>query len=79
MTDDKQMKRRKYCNGCHDNFYNGNNPLGIKECWSLETAKPVRMKFVHINQRPPWKNEAEWTLNCRTRQSFIKVKPEVNA
>lgn len=77
MTKDK--KRRRYCSGCRDNFYNGNNPLGVKECWCLKDATPVRMKFVHVDQRPPWKNTPEWTLNCCQRQSFVKVKPEVNA
>ena len=31
----------KLCAGCRDNFYNGNNPLGVKRCWSLDTAKVV--------------------------------------
>ncbi len=33
---------KKYCVGCDDNFYNGNNPLGVKECWSFKTAKVVK-------------------------------------
>ena len=36
MTGDK-----KYCIGCEDNFYNGNNDMGIKECWDFEDAKVV--------------------------------------
>lgn len=73
-----QEKRRKYCGGCHNDFYNGNNPLGVKECWSLGRAKPVRLKFVHVDQRPPWKQEAEWTLDCCRRDRYISVGPEVN-
>ena len=73
----KQEKRRKYCGSCHDNFYNGNNPMDVKECWHLEKAAPVRMKFVHIDQRPPWNNKSEWTLDCCSRERFIKVKPDV--
>ena len=74
----KDEKRRKYCGSCRDNFYNGNQgPGGAKECWNLADAKPVRMKFVHVDQRPPWKNKPEWTLDCCDRERFIKVKPEV--
>jgi hypothetical protein len=29
------------CAGCHDDFYNDHNPLGVKECWSLKSAKIV--------------------------------------
>lgn len=29
------------CGGCRDDFYNDHNPLGVKECWSLKTAKMV--------------------------------------
>ncbi len=36
----KQNKKR-YCSGCKDNFYNGNNPMGIKECWNLKVAKII--------------------------------------
>lgn len=40
------MKRdKKYCLGCDDNFYNGNNPLKVKECWSFKTAK-VLIKYM---------------------------------
>ena len=35
------MRDKKYCVGCNNNFYNGNNPLGVKECWSYRTAKAV--------------------------------------
>lgn len=34
-------REKKYCLGCDDNFYNGNNPMGIKECWGFKTAKIV--------------------------------------
>lgn len=36
-----KSEKRKYCSGCRDNFYNGNNSLGIKECWCLSSAKLV--------------------------------------
>lgn len=29
------------CSGCRDDFYNDHNPIGVKECWALKTAKVV--------------------------------------
>lgn len=37
-----KLEKKQYCSGCRQNFYNGNNPHGIKECWSLKTAKLVK-------------------------------------
>jgi len=34
-------KDKQFCMGCDDNFYNGNNPMGIKECWGFKTARVV--------------------------------------
>lgn len=69
----KEEKRKKYCGSCRDNFYNhsGNSTTG--ECWGLEDAEVVRKKFVHIDQRPPWNQEAELTLNCCNRDRYISV------
>ena len=30
------------CRGCEDDFYNGNNPLGIQRCWSAATGEIVK-------------------------------------
>jgi hypothetical protein len=35
------MKDTKHCKGCSDDFYNGNNDLGVRECWLLKRAKVV--------------------------------------
>jgi len=32
-------QKKKYCIGCRQNFYNGNNSYAIKECWNLKDAK----------------------------------------
>uniref|UniRef100_A0A6H2A1U1 Uncharacterized protein n=1 Tax=viral metagenome TaxID=1070528 RepID=A0A6H2A1U1_9ZZZZ len=32
-------KSKSMCAGCHNNFYNGNNQYGIKECWSYPHAR----------------------------------------
>lgn len=38
----RNMKKDKqYCIGCHDDFYNGNNEMGIPECWGFKSAKVV--------------------------------------
>jgi hypothetical protein len=29
------------CRGCDDNFHNGQNPMGVKECWMLKGARLV--------------------------------------
>jgi hypothetical protein len=38
MTEDEKLRR---CSGCRNDFYNDKNPLGVKRCWSLDTAKLV--------------------------------------
>jgi hypothetical protein len=35
-------KSTEHCTGCRNNFYNGNNPMGVKVCWYLEGAKVVK-------------------------------------
>lgn len=35
-------KSKSLCSGCRDNFYNGNNELGVSECWSYKNARVVK-------------------------------------
>ena len=35
----KRNLQKKYCVGCRDNFYNGNNPYDIQDCWCLQDVK----------------------------------------
>jgi hypothetical protein len=56
------IKEKSDCEGCEDNFYNGNNPHGTKECWKFNDAKIIMRKRVHINQVPPWNQEPELIL-----------------
>lgn len=67
------MSKLKYCAGCYNNFYNGNNPYGVKECSYLKTAKIVRRKEVHINQMPPYKQKPIKTLDCYRRPQFVYI------
>jgi hypothetical protein len=34
--------KREYCIGCHSDYYNHDNPQGVKECWHFKTAKVVK-------------------------------------
>jgi len=60
------MKKNKtHCKGCHDNFYNGNNPLGIEECWQYEDAEFVKRIPIGMNEPPPYLNKKEVKVfNC---------------
>ena len=42
-----KTEKIKYCSGCTSNFYNGNNPLKINECWHLKTAKLVKRYMIY--------------------------------
>lgn len=63
------------CIGCVDNFYNGNNPLGVKECWLLSSAEKVERKKVGFWQNPPWDQEPIEVLSCRKEKGFVFVEP----
>lgn len=67
---------KKHCVGCRDNFYNGNNNLGISECWLLKTAKLIKRKRVHMDEVPPWKAKPETLPNCYNESGYIFVAPE---
>ena len=34
----------KHCAGCRDDFYNGNNPLGVTECW-MRTRGTMKTRY----------------------------------
>ncbi len=55
-------KDTKYCRGCDDDFYNGQNPMNIKECWHLKTSK-VRTKYC-----------IGWWVPQNKKENFTKVK-----
>jgi len=69
----RAMKDKKYCVGCDENFYNGNNTLGIKECWHYKDAKVGTMFCIGINT-PQDKKENFWrvkTLNCHRETGHV--------
>jgi len=60
------------CAGCENNFYNGNNQLGVKQCWSLPKASIVHKKKISINDVPPWKTQPiVRILSCRREKGYV--------
>jgi hypothetical protein len=75
------MRNKKYCIGCDSHFYNGNNQLGIKECWHLKTAK-LTTKYM-IGWWVPQNSKGNFskirTYNCHTETgnfAFYDKLPE---
>ena len=48
---------KKFCNGCGDEFYNGNNDVGVKECWHFKKAKLVPRIMIGHWENPPYKDK----------------------
>jgi hypothetical protein len=69
-------EKRKHCIGCIEDFYNGKNPYGIKECWNLEKAKLVLRKKIPFNQRPPWKQKPIKVLSCYRQRYYVFWAPD---
>lgn len=56
---------KKYCAGCRNDFYNGRNAIGVKECWSFKTAKVVWRICILNWEKPPYKNKKKVRVaNC---------------
>lgn len=56
---------KNYCSGCRENFYNGNNGLGIQRCWSRDQAKVVWRIPVGHWENPPYLNKKKvQVFNC---------------
>lgn len=45
----RQIMDKKHCSGCEQNFYNGNNPYNVKECWHLKDAKMMTRFAISMN------------------------------
>lgn len=69
----RTAKSKDLCLGCRNNFYNGNNPYEVKECWSYKGAKVELRKRVSIHQRPPWNQTAVPTMSCYHAQGYVFV------
>jgi hypothetical protein len=68
---------RKHCRGCRDNFYNGNNDLGVSECWMLKDAKREKRIRIPTDMRPPYKGLPVVQMpTCYHEKGYVLVKPE---
>ncbi len=56
--------KKKDCVGCRNDFYNGNNGLGVKECWSFKDAKIVWRISIGHWESPPYKKKAVRVASC---------------
>jgi len=65
-----------HCAGCTENFYNGNNPLGVSECWHLKSARLVKRVRVPLSQRPPWNQEPVKVFQCRHERGVVLMTVE---
>lgn len=72
----KRKATTKNCQGCRDNFYNGNNRLGVQKCWLLDNARLVRRKEVGMSDVPPWHWQPVVVLpECYRRSGYVYVNP----
>jgi hypothetical protein len=71
-----KTEKLKLCVGCRDNFYNGNNELGVSECWLLKTAKPVTRYRLGYWTRPSSRKDFEkvGTLDCHRPPGYVHMK-----
>lgn len=77
-------EKMKHCRGCRDDFYNDKNPMGVKECWALKTAKMVTRFRIGTWTRPtePGAFTKVQTLSCFHRDGehyYEKLPSFVNA
>ena len=63
MTEAEKMQ---HCLGCRDDFYNDKNPMGVKRCWGLKTAKMVTRYEIGTWTAPtePFAFTERKTLSC---------------
>ena len=67
----------KHCAGCINDFYNGQNPYGIEECWSRATAKREKYRLISISLPPPDSHIPQRLFpTCYSAKGFVKVTAE---
>ena len=72
----RTKKTKTLCIGCTENFYNGNNDLGVTECWNYKSGTIRRKKFVPVWMRPPWTDvPVITTLSCHRKKGYVSVAP----
>lgn len=66
----------KHCQGCENNFYNGNNDKGINECWSLKDAVLISQKMIPVNEVPPHTGKPKLFPKCYHASGFVMMNCE---
>ena len=72
----KNKMTKQNCIGCEDNFYNGNNPYGVKECWHFKSAEIIKRKKVGLNDVPPWTWKPQKYPNCYSQKGYVFIDCE---
>jgi hypothetical protein len=67
------MRKKDKCQGCEDNFYNGNNPYGVTECLRLKTAKMTTVVRASNNERPPFSLKIK-CFDCYHEKGYAFLK-----
>lgn len=65
----------RYCTGCENDFYNGNNNLGVRVCWSLKTSRVMNRWKVPIWEAPPTGTKVR-TRSCFREKGFAMYDSE---
>ena len=72
----RKVVTKNDCAGCHNNFYNGHNSLGVQECWSFKTATLVKKLDIHVHRSPPYKGMKPTARpSCYKAQGYVRVDP----
>lgn len=66
----------QYCAGCEDNFYNGNNPYGVQECWHRKDAVRVARVIIGIDEHPPYHHKPALMPECYRKKRHVLVRPD---
>jgi hypothetical protein len=72
----QRQKRLAQCSGCENNFYNGNNPYGVTECWSLKSMEIIKRKRVPMSQVPPWTQKPVKMASCFHQKGYAFINCE---
>lgn len=67
----------EHCRGCEDDFYNGHNDLGVKQCWLRKGAKVEHRYLIPVDMPPPYKRLLPEPLpTCYKAKRHVNVPEE---
>lgn len=67
------MLQKSKCSGCENNFYNGNNVMGIQECWYLKDGYlQKRWRISVFDRMDKEENYTEVNIpRCFTQKGYV--------